>query len=1117
MRREPSLTFEGALRILGRHELPGVEKLDNILGGVILTAGAAAGLATVGPAALAPMKAFAAVWGWLEQKDAALKLLRGAIGKLSDKLAGTKGLERRELIAAAHSVIVVAAFFESFREHVGESFYKRLAITDEEQRFLIARSTIGETLYETLYAAEIPAPSAALGYSENVQAVAAWYSMFISYFEPFLQGLSVAEYANFEWSAVKNGAVERYQSHFLKLSARVPEFMIWFLLAEGAATRTEVAGLRQDIAQALDANRNALGRVCALLGLDDGHDATLVNLRGSVARANGGFLAERIVPEDAQGYEGIEFPTVGDSYVNPRYRLARVGQRSISQGTAGIYGMSERPADETWWDKRASRDDFDLMLSGYVTSPEATALPMLLLGHPGAGKSMLTKILAARLPTSAYTVIRVPLRRVGANAPVVKQIEQALSEATNGRVDSWWRLAEQSRDTVRVVLLDGLDELLQASSANRSGYLQEVEEFQRHEAEQGQPVVVIVTSRTVVADRVEIPAGTVAVKLDFFEDEDIAAWLDRWCEVNAAGIAAGVVRGLSLRAIAGDAGSVPSSDKNRKEDDNTDIAGKRVLELARQPLLLLMLALYAADPSLPPLDGSLATADLYRQLLESFSRREAVKVLGPSPRQSDLDQQVRDHMDRLAIAALAMFNRGRQDIGEEELGADLAALDPRLMERSRPSEAGARIIGEFFFVHAPEARMLTGGVAPAGGRRGTSSDGEALSRSYEFLHATFGEYLVAHWVISELVEVAARTFAGRRGPAEPDDDLLYALLSHRPLTSRESTLDFAEEMYRGLPGKEREQAFKVLAVLIGGYRDRHGSDRYAAYRPTPSDRVRELAAYSANLVALRWMLDSEDSIPLTTLFGTTEAPLDLWRSTVMLWKAGLDTDSLDSMTWSFKLAEQAIVGVGGGHFFLSPNLVEIETVRREISIARMTGDETLERSLRYGVAIVAGHVYSYDDETEDWLDEMASMLIPGGLGQRGLPFFRAPEATISEDDIRIVAKLVFAYLRYRRGTQQCVDVLRFLFSLPRIFRIDHLTLAALVLNQPDLLNEIPQLSDVELYGKYAVFLGGFLPDVAVGSLSEDSIKTGQEFLEKWIIQNEEWEFPEGRLRHLPAT
>jgi hypothetical protein len=49
----------------------------------------------------------------------------------------------------------------------------------------------------------------------------------------------------------------------------------------------------------------------------------------------------------------------------------------------------------------------------------------------------------------------------------------------------------------------------------------------RHEAEQQQPIVVIVTSRTVVADRVIIPLGTAIVKLDPFSDEDVAAWLVR--------------------------------------------------------------------------------------------------------------------------------------------------------------------------------------------------------------------------------------------------------------------------------------------------------------------------------------------------------------------------------------------------------------------------------------------------------------------------------------------------------------------------------------------------------------------------------------------------------------
>ena len=43
MRREPSLTFEGALRILGKHEHKTIEKIDKMLGGVILGGGAVAG------------------------------------------------------------------------------------------------------------------------------------------------------------------------------------------------------------------------------------------------------------------------------------------------------------------------------------------------------------------------------------------------------------------------------------------------------------------------------------------------------------------------------------------------------------------------------------------------------------------------------------------------------------------------------------------------------------------------------------------------------------------------------------------------------------------------------------------------------------------------------------------------------------------------------------------------------------------------------------------------------------------------------------------------------------------------------------------------------------------
>ena len=116
--------------------------------------------------------------------------------------------------------------------------------------------------------------------------------------------------------------------------------------------------------------------------------------------------------------------------------------------------------------------------------------------------------------------------------------------------------------------------------SDRSGYLQEVADFQDAEAIQERPLVVIVTSRIMVVDRVDVPQGTSVVKLDTFTDDDISDWLRRWKDANSVAIADRRVRALTF-----DAALLQP-------------------ELARQPLLLLMLAIYAADPTLPPLDAT---------------------------------------------------------------------------------------------------------------------------------------------------------------------------------------------------------------------------------------------------------------------------------------------------------------------------------------------------------------------------------------------------------------------------------------------------------------------------------------------------------------------------------
>jgi hypothetical protein len=86
-------------------------------------------------------------------------------------------------------------------------------------------------------------------------------------------------------------------------------------------------------------------------------------------------------------------------------------------------------------------------------------------------------------------------------------------------------------------------------------------------------VAVVVTSRTVVADRVEIPDGVTIVKLDEFDDDQVAAWLDTWRHANATAIARGTVRELTVEEA------------------------HHHLGLARQPLLLLMAAAGLAHPT----------------------------------------------------------------------------------------------------------------------------------------------------------------------------------------------------------------------------------------------------------------------------------------------------------------------------------------------------------------------------------------------------------------------------------------------------------------------------------------------------------------------------------------
>ncbi|GAA0254400.1 hypothetical protein [Cryptosporangium japonicum] len=758
---DPALTYRGALSILGKYDRPLFDRLERLVSVSLLGGG---------------------LFALVDPKNDGVRLLRGFLDDVHSRLLGVSGHDRLQLIAAAHTTVVVSAFFEAVQAQLGPG-YDELAFTDAE-KVRLATGWPEQPRLDALSQAPVPIPGPRFGFRENLdERLVPYFARLAADCAAFVSGLAGG--VSLDQPDLVRRAVGTYEATFVRLATDVPEFGFWLVLGESSATRHEIRALEERLRSVIGA-----ARAPALPTLE------------VVGRLNRGVLGRPVLGDPGPDVVAA-LPTVEQAYVAPHLRVAEADRGSS-------------PANDRWWSDQRLVTDAWLFFADYLTSPTSVSVPLLLLGLPGAGKSMLTRVLAARLPVSGWTAVHVPLRRVRADASIAAQIQEALDLSTHGRV-GWPQLAEDAAaaGTIRVVVLDGLDELVQAGGVSQSRYLHEVAEFQAVEAALGRPVAVVVTSRTVLADRVLIPSGTLVVRLESFTDEQVAQWLSRWNGLN--------VGSPGFRALS----SVPPA----------------LAELGRQPLLLLLVALYTADPAAPSLDSGVTTAVLYERLVTHFLRREAHK----EPH-ADVERVVAERLRPLTLAAFAMLNRGRAYVTGPDLEADLAAF---LGGAPEPLDHTIRTVGRFFFVHASAA-----GAA------------HELPTTYEFLHSTFGEYLVASHLAAQLRPPVRRPEEAR------------ALLSHVPLVTFPRVLEFVAEI-----------ADDVLAVpreLIGGARDRLTPWAAASYNPLGRDSIDHYALYTLNLVSLAV---SRSPVRLEELAPPGAEPVTWWRSLVPQWRAALDDES----------------------------------------------------------------------------------------------------------------------------------------------------------------------------------------------------------------------------------
>ena len=546
-------------------------------------------------------------------------------------------------------------------------------------------------------------------------------------------------------------------------------------------------------------------------------------------------LSKPIVPAGEIPAE-LQIPALGEGYIDHRIRVAEISPASD-------------PSRESWWAEVPLSGESRRYFAEYLTSPRALQVPLILLGRPGSGKSVLTKMLAARLPSSDFLPVRVELRQVPAEADLQDQIEFAVRSVTGERV-SWPKFVESGNGALPVVMLDGFDELLQATGTAHIDFLLRVQAFQEREADLARPLAVIVASRIAVMDHARIPRGAVTVRLEPFDNDQITAWLEVWERFNAAPLA---TRGML---------PLPA---------NLALTYK---ELAEQPLLLLMLALYDADANaLQRRSAELGQTELYGRLLHEFARRE-IRKHASALSEADLERAVETELFRLSVVAFAMFNRRSQWVSEGDLDSDLSILhgagEQKLRSnRQDPLSAAQLAIGRFFFVHEAQAAR-----------------GNGRLQTYEFLHATFGEFLVARLVAQILTDLLAReTAAASSGPRAADDGLLHSLLSFAALASRGPIVAFLADLIGQMHEQQRTALADLLLRLHAQALYFRAESAFSGYEPLTLPVTARHAAWSANLVVLAVLAAGE--ITGAELFPNEPDAGLAWRNEAMLWRSQL--------------------------------------------------------------------------------------------------------------------------------------------------------------------------------------------------------------------------------------
>jgi hypothetical protein len=742
-----------------------LKMVDDLLGLVILLSPTFAG-----PAGVAAL-------GLLDPKSEMIKIVGRHMGRLT---GGASFTDKCASMNAAYCLNVFVAFFTALDEKLPE-VAKLLDLSGAERAVLVSASQelVSDQDETPLPDKRVQVPNAVRDLNAEADARDRIYQTLSDGVSRFLRGLA-------SWESLKHAeqmraevaldtlpklAERAFQGLHLALVAEYPEFMAWNSERDrvGLIASIEKAGLTisgqqalfVETAHTLDVGLSKLTELVASMAapavMDDQSRRIAEQLHALYTAA----VARPVIVDSAEEGGGLKYPAKAAAYIPQAFKA--VEHRS---GGSGL-------EDEATWKSLETQEDIALFVVSYLQSQDCLQSPLLLLGQPGSGKSLLTEMLAARLGPPNYNTVRVPLRDVYPDDSIQTQIEKRVKEDL-GRTVDWADFSDGVSSRPPLVILDGFDELLQASGRVFGSYLEDVARFQQRESDLGRPVRVIITSRISLIDRARVPNGSTVVRLMEFDGSRRTRWSEVWNSENEEYFRSDGVEPF-----------VPPTNP-------------KLVHLAEQPLLLLMLALYDSDGNALANHDEIDQSSLYHSLLVRFLVRERVKGKAAADFNSltisEREDALENDLARLGVAAMGMFNRQAVHIGRDDLNADIDYFNAGRKGQVEKGVALAEadlLLGSFFFIH--ESKAASGTVAD-----------DLQPAAFEFLHNTFGEFLTADFLLRHLSNSlrAVHKLSKDPGLREMYDKSLDALaphllacLSRTSLPSRPVVVDMLSEWY----------------------------------------------------------------------------------------------------------------------------------------------------------------------------------------------------------------------------------------------------------------------------------------------------------------------------------